>query len=496
MSIPFTHLDKLYIDGAWTNSGPEREEVLNPATEAVIGRAPVGGVAHAEHAIAAARAAFDAGPWPRLSIAERASVMRRIHAALDARRAAIAALIIAEVGCAQGVTHAMQVGAPLEHLHAAIEYALREEPQRLPITTTPDPMNPAGPQKLGGTTVFREPVGVVAGITGYNFPFLLNLAKITPALLAGNTLVLKPSPFTPYSALLFGEIAEEIGLPRGVLNIVTGGADVGGLLSSDPRIDMVSFTGSETVGAAIMAQAAPTLKRVHLELGGKSAMIVRQDADIAHAAMMAIAILSVNAGQGCALTTRILVHNAVRKRFVETAAAIAAQFKIGDPADPSVAMGPLIRETQRAKVERYIDIGRSEGARLVCGGGRPIGLAKGFFTEITLFDEVDNKMTIAQEEIFGPVGAVIGFDTDEEAVRIANESPYGLNGAIETADAAKGWEMAQQIRAGSVALNGGAGRMAYAPIGGYKRSGVGREYGPDWLREYQQEKSIFYPVGR
>lgn len=496
MTIPFTHIDKLYIDGGWHDAGSEREAVLNPATEQPIGHTPVGKAAAAQAAIVAAREAFDAGPWPRMSMAGRARVLRRMHAALDARRTDIAALIVAEVGCAQGVTHAMQVGAPLDHFLSALDHSAREDGIRLPLDVSPDFLNPDGPKKLGGTSVVREPVGVVAGITGYNFPFLLNLAKIAPALLAGNALVLKPSPFTPFSALLFGEIADEVGLPAGILNIVTGGAEVGTLLTTDPRVDLVSFTGSEGVGAAIMAQAAPTLKRVHLELGGKSALIVRADADIARAAQMAVAVLSVNAGQGCALLTRLLIQNEVRRQFVETACAVAANFKIGDAADPSVAMGPLIRESQRAKVERFVQAGRDEGARLVHGGGRPADLAKGYFTDITLFDDVDNRMTIAQEEIFGPVGAIIGFDTDEEAIAIANDSRYGLNGGIETADAARAYEMALQIRAGSVAINGGTGRMSYAPIGGYKRSGIGREYGPDWLREYQQEKSIFYPVGR
>jgi aldehyde dehydrogenase (NAD+) len=324
----------------------------------------------------------------------------------------------------------------------------------------------------------------------------LNLAKIVPALLAGNTLVLKPSPFTPYSALLFGEIAEEIGLPKGVLNIVTGGAEGGALLSSDPRVDMVSFTGSEAVGVAIMRQAASTLKRVHLELGGKSALIIRADADVQQAALAAVAGLTVNCGQGCALLTRLLVHNSIRKQFVEMARAVASQWKIGDPADPSVGMGPLIREAQRKKVESLIQQGRDQGARLVWGGGRPAQLTQGFFTDITLFDEVRNHMTIAQEEIFGPVGVIIGFDSDEEAIAIANDSRYGLNGGIVSADAATAYEMSLRIRAGSVFINGGTGKMAYAPIGGYKRSGLGREYGPDWLKEFTQEKSIFYPVGR
>jgi acyl-CoA reductase-like NAD-dependent aldehyde dehydrogenase len=495
MGVPFTGIDRLFIDGGW-QAVHAREDVLNPATEAVIGRAPVGDAAAARSAIGAARRAFEHGPWPRMRMAERAEILRRMHAGLVARRPEIVALIVAEVGCAQGITNAMQVDAPLSHVVSALEHSTRETTTRLPLEITPNLFAPGGPRVLGGTTVVREPMGVVAGITGYNFPFLLNLSKIVPALLAGNTLVLKPSPFTPFSALLFGQVAEEAGLPAGVLNIVTGGVEVGTVLTTDPGVDLVTFTGSEAVGISIMRQAAGTLKRVHLELGGKSAMIVRADADIQRAAAMAMAILTVNAGQGCAITTRLLVHNSVRAAFVAAAKTVAGHFKIGDPADPSVTMGPLIRASQRDKVEGFIKAGRDEGARLVCGGGRPVGLERGFFTEITLFDEVDNKMTIAQEEIFGPVGAVIGFDSDEQAIAIANDSRYGLNGAIETADAATGYEMALRIRAGSISLNGGAGKMVYAPIGGYKRSGIGREYGPDWLRDFTEEKSIFYPAGR
>jgi aldehyde dehydrogenase (NAD+) len=264
MGVPFTNIDQLYINGAWATADAGTEDVLNPATEEVIGRAPLGDAAAAEAAIAAARHAFDHGPWPTMTMAERAAMLRRMHAALMARRTRIVALIVAEVGCAQGITNAMQVDAPLNHLLSALDHSTTDPTIRLPIEVVPNPMNPGGPKILGGATVTREPVGVVAGITGYNFPFLLNLAKIVPALLAGNTLVLKPSPFTPFSALLFGEVAEEAGIPPGVLNIITGGAEVGTLLTTDPRVDLVTFTGSEAVGIAIMTQAAPTLKRLHL----------------------------------------------------------------------------------------------------------------------------------------------------------------------------------------------------------------------------------------
>jgi aldehyde dehydrogenase (NAD+) len=495
MTIPYTQIDKLYIDGAMVAPEGGTEAVINPATEEVIGHAPVASIAQVAAAIAAAREAFDNGPWPTMTMDERAGYMDKMVAALQSRQADIAALIVAEVGCAQGITHMMQVANPINHLISTIKYARRDEPERLPIDINPNMFAPNGPQNIGGTTVVREPFGVVSAITGYNFPFLLNLAKIGPALMAGCTMILKPSQFTPYSALLFGEICEEIGLPKGVLNIVTGGIVEGQLLCTDERVDMVTFTGSEGVGASIMAQAAPTLKKVHLELGGKSAMIVRADADVGRAAAMAVGFLSVNAGQGCAIPTRLLVHNSIRPAFVATAAAVAAHIKIGDASDPSVTMGPLIRESQRAKVEHYIALGKAAGATLVCGGGRPAGLDKGFFTDLTLFDNVTNDMAIAQDEIFGPVGCIIGFDSDEEAVQIANDSRYGLAGCIETADAATGYQIALKIRTGSVALNGGTGTMSFAPIGGYKRSGIGREYGPNWLREYQHEKSVFYPIG-
>ncbi|WP_230280537.1 aldehyde dehydrogenase family protein [Croceicoccus sp. Ery15] len=496
MSTAFTDISKLYVDGGWHAPEAGTELVINPATEEILAHAPVASAQQVELAIAAAREAFDHGPWPKMSMAERADMIEKMAHALRARQGRIAELIVAEVGCAAGVTQLMQVDNPLRLLEAAIGHARRDRPERLPIDITPNPFVPDGPRSIGGTTVVCEPIGVVSAITGYNFPFLLNLAKIGPALLAGCALVLKPSPFTPFSALLFGEVADEIGLPPGVVNIVTGGIEEGRLLCTDERIDMVTFTGSEGVGAQIMGQAAPTLKKVHLELGGKSALIVREDADVERAAAMAATLISINAGQGCAIPTRFLVHESLRPAFAATAAAVAAQISIGNPADPSIRMGPLIRESQRSKVEHFIGLGQSAGATLVCGGGRPAGLDKGYFTEVTLFDDVTNDMAIAQEEIFGPVGCIIGFSTDEEAIRIANESRYGLNGAVETADAAKGYEMALQIRAGSVSLNGGTGTMSDAPIGGYKRSGIGREYGPEWLREYQHEKSIFYPIGR
>jgi acyl-CoA reductase-like NAD-dependent aldehyde dehydrogenase len=341
--------------------------------------------------------------------------------------------------------------------------------------------------------VVREPVGVVAAITPYNVPFFLNVAKIIPAMAVGCTVVLKPSPYTPIEALLLGEIAEEVGLPAGVLNIVTGDKDVGEVLTTDPRVDMVSFTGSDIVGEAIQRQTAGTLKRVVLELGGKSALIVRADADLEAAARDGLRGFTAHSGQGCQLLTRHVVHNAIRQAYVEKVAALAGALRIGNPADPDTQMGPLIREAARRRTEDYVSIAQSEGARLVTGGRRPAHLDKGFFHEPTLFDDVQNGSRLAQEEVFGPIGAVIGFDTDEDAIAIANHSRFGLSGSIHSADAGRAFEMARAVRTGGVSINGGAGTMlSAAPFGGIRRSGYGREFGIEGMNEFTYTKTISF----
>lgn len=496
MSTPHTSYNGLFIGGQWTPlPAGQHEDVINPATEAVIGRAPVGDLGHARSAIDAARHAFDHGPWPRLPQAERTAVMRRLHQALMQRAESLVPMMVAEGGFTLPLAHAMQFQRPMALFSAALERSLYPSTRSLPVETAINPFNPAGAPLIGAGTVVREPAGVVTAITAYNAPLLINLSKLVPALLAGCTVILKPSAFTPFSALLFGELAAEIGLPPGVLNIVTGDAEVARLLTSDPAVDMVTFTGSEGVGAAILAQAAPTIKKVLLELGGKSALIVRSDADVQKAAMEGVFQVANHCGQGCALATRHIVHNSIRPAYVATMQAIASQIAIGDPADPSTQLGPLIRAASRDKVERMVQQGRDEGARLVCGGSRPAHMQRGFFYNVTVFDDVRNDMSIAQEEIFGPVASVIGFDTDEEAVQIANDSRYGLYGGIHSRDPARAYEMALQLRTGGVVINGGLYRQNDAPFGGYKRSGLGREYGEGWLYEYTQEKAIIYPIG-
>jgi aldehyde dehydrogenase (NAD+) len=314
-------------------------------------------------------------------------------------------------------------------------------------------------------------------------------------LLAGNTIVLKPSPFTPFAALLFGQIADELDLPPGVLNIVTGGTEVGRVLTSHDDVDLVTFTCSDSVGAQIMAQAAPTLKRTVMELGGKSALVVREDADVMTAALHAVVGFTGHSGQGCASLSRYIVHNSIRPAFIEAARAIAESLTIGDPADPRVMIGPLIRASQRDKVEHYVRLGHEAG-KLVFGGERPSEMRKGFYFRPTLFDAVDNESAIAQEEIFGPVGVTIGFDTDDEAIRLFNRSRYGLAGAIMSADRAAAYLMALKCRTGMLWLNGGYGgdMSSHAPFGGFRRSGLGREYGEGWLDEYLEKKVLSFPI--
>jgi acyl-CoA reductase-like NAD-dependent aldehyde dehydrogenase len=484
----------LYIRSEWvTPTSGQREPVINPATEQVIGTAPVGTLADVEAALVAAREAFDRGPWPRMPARERARKLQAFHAALTRRENEICSIIVAETGCPISLTRFAQYALPMQHLQYYIEASNRDPVVSLPVEVVP---NMRGGKVLGAGVTVREPVGVVVGITAYNYPFLLNLAKVGPALATGNVIVLKPSPYTPFEALLLGEAADEAQLPPGVLNIVTGGKEVGEMLTADPRVDMISFTGSDAVGAAIMSQAAPSLKRLHLELGGKSALIVRSDADLEAAAGQALMAVTMHCGQGCALPTRAVVHNSVRRRFVEIMAQMAQQARIGDPTDPATVVGPLIRESQRKRVEYYVNAGLDSGARLVTGGCRPVSFQHGFYYEPTIFDDTLNSSIIAQDEIFGPVSVVIGFDTDEQAIDIANDSKYGLAGGICSADVGRAYEMALQLRTGSVSINGGSGTMSsHAPFGGYKRSGFGREYGIEGLNEFTQLKSIGYHAG-
>jgi aldehyde dehydrogenase (NAD+) len=480
-------LGSLYVNGEWVRVD-ERDAVINPADESLLMMAPVGNTAIVEMAISAAREAFDKGPWPRLKQAARQATLTGFLDVVTRRKQEICELIVAEAGATQMLTEFLQYGITLQHARHMVALSGRPAITPLPVETA---VTARGTTNLAAGAMSREPIGVVAAITPYNFPFFLNIGKVIPALAVGCTVVLKPSPYTPLEALILGEIADEAGLPKGVLNIVTGDNETGRLLTSDKRVDLIHFTGSDKVGALVQAQAAPTLKRCVLELGGKSAMIVRADADLQQAAAAGLAGIMTHCGQGCVLQTRQLVHNSVRSQYIELLKAMLRQVKVGDPADPSVTCGPLIREVARKRSEDYVEIALAEGAKLVAGGKRPAGLDKGFFFEPTLFDEVDNRSRVAREEIFGPIGAVIGFDTDEEAIALANDSEFGLSGGIWSANPAHAFEMALQLRTGGVQINGGSGRMSsHAPFGGIKRSGYGREYGEEGLNEFSYIKTI------
>jgi aldehyde dehydrogenase (NAD+) len=427
-----------------------------------------------------------------LSPTERAAGLARFADALRRRGADIVDRVIAEVGIPVSIARMSQFDVPMELAEFFVERTARFERLRpLPPTL----YQGRGGQILGAGVVSREPRGVVAAITPFNAPFFVNIMKVFPALGAGCSVVLKPSDLTPLQALILGEAAEDAGLPAGVLNVVTGGVDVGQVLTTHPAVDMVTFTGSEAVGALVMAQAAATVKHVVLELGGKSAMIVRHDADVSAAAAKGATEITTFTGQGCALRTRHLVHRSRYDEYLEAASATLQRLPVGDPLDPATVVGPLISARQRARVEEYVAGAVADGCRVVHGGGRPAGLDRGFFHEPTLIADVHNGMRVAREEIFGPVGVVIPFDTDDEAVAIANDSPYGLYGSVY-GDPAASYELAMRMRTGNVSINGGVGGMnPWAPFGGYKRSGIGRELGADALDEFSETKAVQYRAG-
>jgi aldehyde dehydrogenase (NAD+) len=481
----------LYIDGKWVDgSSDEALDVINPATEEVITKVPQASVEDVDRAVAAARRAFEEGPWPRMSPRERSDGLLRFVQTIADRRNELIDMIIAEAGAARPIAEAFQFGAPLQFAFWFAERAATfpyEEP-------LPPHISPRG---LGQGVILKESVGVVAAITAFNYPLYLNLAKVAPALAVGNTVVLKPSPYTPLEALVLGEIAEAVELPPGVLNVVTGGAAESEHLTTHTDVDMISFTGSDFVGKQIMRQTAEGLKKILLELGGKSPNIVFAGSDVGRFAAAAAYAFTIHAGQGCALPTRILAERSVYNDVVEGLTAALAKVKVGDPAEPTVTMGPLIREAQRERVDRYVATGTAEGARLACGGGRPADLPRGFFVEPTLFADVDNSMKVAQDEIFGPVGVVIPFEGEDEAVAIANDSRYGLAASIWHPKPTRAFDLAKKVQAGTVTINGGGGGPSpWAPFGGYKQSGIGREFGDYGMLEFTQLKTVSWSAGR
>lgn len=487
-----TSYEHVFVDGDWrpTLEG-RRGEIVNPATGEAIGAAPEGDTADLDVAVAAARRAFDEGPWPRLSQRERGALLTRFVEALDAHRDRIGPVVTAESGALPALVEGTHFGLGFGRFQHAVDLAATELESVTPLRVGP---GRGGRSVLGGTALVYEPAGVVGLITPFNFPLFINLAKLGPALALGNTVVLKPSPLTPLEGLVLGEAAAEAGLPPGVLNIVTGGPDVGEALVTDDRVDMISFTGSDRTGSAVMGAASRSLKPVVLELGGKSALIVREDAPLADAADLAFGSFTLHAGQGCVLLTRHIVHRSLAGEFLDALSARAEAAVIGDPATPGTTMGPLISEAQRQRVASYVEAGAAEGGEIVTGG-KPVERT-GFFYRPTVIYGVASTARIAQDEVFGPVAVVLPFDTDDEAVAIANDSRYGLSGGIVSADTGRAYEMARRLRTGTVRINGGGTAPDFdAPATGWKSSGIGSEHGLAGLLEFAQPKSIAFRAG-
>jgi acyl-CoA reductase-like NAD-dependent aldehyde dehydrogenase len=474
---------QLFIGGELTDPlGEDVIEVVSPHTEEVIGRVPHASRADVDRAVAIARKAFDEGPWPRTTLDERIEVVTRVKDAIAVRHEEIARVISSENGTPYTSSIMVQALASMMVWDAAITTArhFRYEEKRDGV--------------LGKLLVRREPVGVVAAVVPWNVPQFTAAAKLAPALLAGCTAILKVSPETPLDAYLLAEIVAEAGLPEGVLSILPAGREVSEYLVGHEGVDKVSFTGSVAAGKRVMEVCARNLSRLTLELGGKSAAVILPDAD-AQTAVAGIAPFAwmIN-GQACVAQTRILVPRTRYDEFAEAFAAVASALKVGDPLDPATELGPLVAERQQQRSLDYIRLGQEEGAKLLAGGGRPAGFERGWYVEPTLFGDVGNSMRIAREEIFGPVICLIPYGDESEAVKIANDSEYGLSGSVWTADVERGIEVARQVRTGTYSVNTFSLDML-GPFGGYKNSGLGREFGPEGYGEYFEHKMIHLPAG-
>ena len=476
--------DRFFIGGEWVPpAGTGTVDVVNPATEEPAGRVPDATAADIDRAVDAARRAFDEGPWPRMSASERAAVLTKVSDAIKADMQGLAELISTEMGSPVSWATMGQVLAPSMILdyYAGLAQSYAFDELRAGL--------------MGPVLVSNEPVGVVAAIAPWNVPLFIAAAKLGPALVAGCTVVFKPAPETPLDGLRLAELFEEAGLPKGVLSVVPAGREVGEHLVRHPKVDKVSFTGSTAAGKKIGAICGEHLKRFSLELGGKSAAIILDDANLDEALPMLLPNAVMNNGEACIAQTRIL---APRDRYQEVVDALSermAAMKVGDPLDPTVEVGPLVAERQRERVEGYIKIGQEEGAKIALGGGRPAGLGKGWYVEPTLFVDVDNSMRIAQEEIFGPVLTVIPYEGDDQAVTVANDSHYGLCGSVWTSDPDRGLQVARKVRTGTYMLNSPIPIDFATPFGGYKESGLGREFGPEGLELFLEQKSITLPAG-
>ncbi|ACC43332.1 aldehyde dehydrogenase [Mycobacterium marinum] len=484
MALLADGVSSLFIDGKRCEGAAGTFATVNPATEETLGVAADADAGDMDRAIEAARRAFDDTDWSR-NTELRVRCVRQLRDAMREHIEELRALTISEVGAPRMLTAAAQLEGPVNDLafsaDTAESYSWKQD------------LGAAAPMGIPTRrTVVREAVGVVGAITPWNFPHQINLAKLGPALAAGNTVVLKPAPDTPWCAAVLGElIADCTDIPPGVVNIVTSSEHgLGALLAKDPRVDMVSFTGSTATGRSVMADGAATIKRMFLELGGKSAFIVLDDADLAAASSVSAFTASMHAGQGCAITTRLVVPRARYDEAVAIAAGTMSSIKPGDPDDARTVCGPLISQRQRDRVQGYLDLAIAEGGTFACGGGRPAGRQVGYFIEPTVIAGLTNDARPAREEIFGPVLTVLAHDGDDDAVRIANDSPYGLSGTVYGGDPQRAADVAARLRVGTVNVNGGVWYCADAPFGGYKQSGIGREMGLAGFEEYLETKLI------
>jgi acyl-CoA reductase-like NAD-dependent aldehyde dehydrogenase len=466
--------DKLFIDGAWVPStGTKSIDVINSTTEEVMGTIPEGTKDDVDKAVAAAKAAFPA--WSKTSVEERGKYLQRITEGLQARMGEIAETVAKEVGMPLNLSNMIQAGLPLMtfgSMQAVLSTFEFEE-------------------TIGHSLVVKEPVGVVGAITPWNYPLHQIALKVAPALAAGNTVVLKPSEVAPLNAFSLADVINDVGLPNGVFNLVTGvGPVVGEAIASHPDVDMISFTGSTRAGKRVSELAAQTIKRVALELGGKSPNIILEDADLEKAVPAGVGGALLNSGETCTALTRMIVPRSKLAQVEELATKTAETFTPGDPFEATTRLGPLVSKAQQDRVRGYIQKGIDEGAKLLTGGAeQPEGLDKGYFVKPTVFSDVRNDMTIAQEEIFGPVLSIIPVDSEEEAVQVANDTIYGLAGSVWAGDKDKAQAVARQIRTGMVDVNGGSFNPM-APFGGFKQSGRGREAGKYGLEEFLEIKSM------
>ncbi|OHV39147.1 MULTISPECIES: aldehyde dehydrogenase [Pseudofrankia] len=479
--------DRLFIGGEWVApSGPDTFDVISPATEEVIATIAEPTPADVDKAVAAARTAFDEGPWPRLDPAERVAAIRRLAALYKPGRAELASLITAEMGAPISFAKVGHVAIPMFMMNAfagIAENLVWEETR---------------PGFYGQDILVRkEPVGVVGAIVPWNMPMHLTIGKLIPALLAGCSVVLKPSPETPLDAYWLAGLLERADIPPGVVSILPAGREIGEYLVSHPGIDKVSFTGSTAAGRKVAAACGANLKRVGLELGGKSAAVVLDDADPAAMAKGVEVAGLMNSGQACVAQTRVLVPRSRYAEYVDALATMVSSLPTGDPTDPATAVGPLVAQRQQERVRGYIELGQKEGARLVAGGADlPAGVDRGWYIRPTLFADVDNSMRIAQEEIFGPVLSVIPYTDEAEAVRIADATEYGLSGSVWTADVERGLGVARRVRSGTFGVNEAYSMDPAAPFGGVKASGIGRELGKEGIEGFLDSKSISVAASR